>query len=135
MKLAWPMAILGIVLSQAAFAVPGSWSQKTAGGTISVGQQIMQGAPLVAPESLSAMANVSQLSWKITLLSPQVAGLEIKLCTPATCIKLDRLNGQKVLSTPLSARGPFRFIYSVSSKGQLAPAVHVVSNQLTVNYR
>ncbi|WP_238328384.1 flagellar protein FlhE [Enterobacter sp. R4-368] len=38
-------------------------------------------------------------------------------------------------AVPLETNGEFRFIYSVNSPGQPRPALNVVRNQLTVNYR
>ncbi|WP_435946132.1 flagellar protein FlhE [Dryocola sp. BD586] len=129
------MALAALLLPPAVSAAGGAWSQKTAGVVISVGKQTMAGAALSAPAEVPASAKVSLLVWRVTLLTPAPAGLEIKLCNAAACIRLDRLSGQKKLAGPLAARGPFRFVYSVASKGQLIPALHVVSNELTVNYR
>ncbi len=129
------MVLTALLFPPAASAAGGAWHQKTAGVVISVGKQTMAGAALSAPADLPASAQASLLAWRVTLLTPPPAGLEIKLCSATTCIKLERLSGQKKLAAPLSARGPFRFVYSVASRGQLIPALHVVSNELTVNYR
>ncbi|NIY48674.1 flagellar protein FlhE [Cedecea colo] len=129
------MVLAALLFPPAAFATGGAWHQKTAGVVISVGKQTMAGAALSAPADLPASAQASLLAWRVTLLTPPPAGLEIKLCSAATCIKLAGLSGRKKLTAPLSARGPFRFVYSVAGRGQLIPALHVVSNELTVNYR
>lgn len=135
MKLAGLMVLTALLSPLAAFATSGAWHQKTAGVVISVGKQTMAGAALRAPVGVPDSAQASLLVWRVTLLTPPPAGLEIKLCNTTTCFQLDRLSGQKKLSRPLAARGPFRFVYSVASRGQLIPALHVVSNELTVNYR
>ncbi|MCZ3383817.1 hypothetical protein O3S68_16155 [Kosakonia sp. SOY2] len=41
----------------------------------------------------------------------------------------------RAYAVPLAANGEFRFIYSANSPGQPRPALNVVRNQLTVNYR
>ncbi|WP_435927724.1 flagellar protein FlhE [Dryocola sp. BD613] len=135
MKLAKLIMLVALFTPLAAGAAGGAWHQKTAGVVISVGKQTMAGAALSAPADLPASAQASLLAWRITLLTPPPRGLEMKLCSATTCIKLERLSGQKKLTAPLSARGPFRFVYSVAGRGQLIPALHVVSNELTVNYR
>lgn len=116
-------------------AVGGSWSQTAAGGVISVGKQAVPGSRLAPSGSIPASATVTQISWRITLLSPQPPGLQIKLCTATACFALDSLSGQKRFTTAISAQGPFRFVYAVAHRGQVVPPVRVVSNQLTVNYR
>jgi flagellar protein FlhE len=118
-----------------ATAASGAWSQKTAGVVVSVGKQTVTGAALSAPAGLPPSAQASYLVWRIALLTPPPRGLEIKLCNATTCIRLERLSGQKKLTLPLAAHGPFRFVYSVASQGPLNPALHIVSNELTVNYR
>ncbi|HEY3590910.1 MAG TPA: flagellar protein FlhE [Buttiauxella sp.] len=129
------MGFTALFFPLVATAASGAWSQKTAGVVVSVGKQTMTGAPLSGPPSLPSSAQVSTLVWRVTLLTPPPPNLEIKFCDATACIRLDRLSGHKKLTSPLAARGPFRFIYSVASQGQLIPALHVVSNEVTINYR
>ncbi|WP_269745680.1 flagellar protein FlhE [Erwinia typographi] len=113
----------------------GSWSKKSAGGTVSTGGQIMMSQAINAPLSVPDGASTSRISWRIQLLNPLPPGLEIKLCDERHCLPLDALSGQKNRSVPFSPRSRYRFIYSVNSAGTLSPALNVVSNQLTLNYR
>lgn len=122
--------------SPEAFAqTTGAWSASSAGGSVTTGKQVLRGRPLFSPESLSPSAQAVRISWRITLLSPPPPGLMIKLCRIDKCIPLPALSGQRRIDVPLAANGEFRFIYSVNSLGQLQPALNVVRNQLTVNYR
>ncbi|CNI14426.1 MULTISPECIES: flagellar protein FlhE [Yersinia] len=116
-----------------AAAISGSWSGSSAGGVISVGGQILASRPLTP--MLPANAKLQQISWRIELLSAPPPGLQIKLCSQHKCILLDSLSGQKRIDSELTSRGPFYFIYSVNSQGQLLPPLNVVSNQLTIIYR
>ena len=113
----------------------GSWSQTSAGGSVNIGKQILRSRPLVSPAGISSAATIARFSWRITLLTPPPPGLEIKLCRSDRCLVLPSLSGQRIVDFPLSPAGEFRFIYSVYSPGQLSPALTVVSNQLTINYR
>lgn len=113
----------------------GAWSASSAGGSVTTGKQLLRGRPLFSPESLSPTAQAVRISWRITLLSPPPPGLVIKLCRINKCVPLPSLSGQRRIDVPLAANGEFRFIYSVNSLGQLQPALNVVRNQLTVNYR
>lgn len=124
-----------LTLPVAAKTTSGSWSRSSAGGSVSVGKQLLRGRPLISPSSLPPVATVTQFSWRITLLSPPPPGLQIKLCRSDQCFLLPGLAGQKTVTNPLSPAGEFRFIYTVNSLGQLRPALTVVSNQLTINYR
>ena len=112
----------------------GAWTQKSAGGSVSVGNQILKGALLQPPFPLPPSAQAHHMTWRIELLSPPPPGLQIKLCSPTKCLPLEGLSGQRVIDFGLSAVGPFRFIYAVNSRGALLPALNVVSNQITINY-
>ncbi|WP_261373147.1 flagellar protein FlhE [Yersinia bercovieri] len=116
-----------------ASAVSGSWSGSAAGGVVSVGGQTLASRPLTP--AFPPGATLHRIAWRITLLSAAPPGLQIKLCSQKSCILLDSLSGQKSLDTSFTAQGPFYFIYSVESRGQLFPPLNVVSNQLTINYR
>lgn len=118
-----------------ACASSGTWTQKSAGGTVSVGNQILTGASLRPPSPLPASAQIRLIAWRIELLSPPPPGLQIKLCSPAKCLLLESLAGRRSIDASFSAAGPFRFIYAVNSRGPLLPALNVVSNQITVNYQ
>ncbi|NDJ55732.1 flagellar protein FlhE [Enterobacteriaceae bacterium 4M9] len=113
----------------------GSWSRDSGGGVISVGNQIMTG-PMLSPSGpVPLTASVSRISWRIRLLNPPPPGLEIKLCTQAQCVKLDALAGHRNLPESMRPGDSFQFMYSVNARGPLRPAVNVVSQHLTVNYR
>ncbi|MCZ3383819.1 flagellar protein FlhE [Kosakonia sp. SOY2] len=130
------LLLLALQASPAASAqTTGAWSASSAGGSVTTGKQLLRGRPLFSPESLSPSAQAVRISWRITLLSPPPPGLVIKLCRIDKCIPLPALSGERRIDVPLAANGEFRFIYSVNSLGQLRPALNVVRNQLTVNYR
>ncbi|SFU20173.1 flagellar protein FlhE [Kosakonia arachidis] len=128
-----PLTLWFVILPVA--ATGGSWTGKSVGGSVSVGQQILTSRPLQAQGPLSRAATITSVVWRIELLSPPPTGLQIKLCAPSFCIPLRDLTGTQQVSVPLSAGNTFRFLYSVNSRGPLMPALQVVSNQLTVNYR
>lgn len=113
-------------------AASGSWSGDSVGGVVSVGNQTLSSRPL--NPTLPSAATPSRISWRISLLSPAPPGLQIKLCSQDRCIALDSLSGQRSVGSALTARGPFFFVYSVQSRGQLMPPLNVVKNQLTINY-
>lgn len=113
----------------------GSWSRLAGGCTLTVGNQTMSSPSLLAPEGLAPDAHVMQISWRIVPLSPVPAGFTVQLCRSDQCRTLPTLNGSLRLKQSVPAAGDFRFVYTVAHKGQLHPAVTVVSNQLTVSYR
>lgn len=116
----------------AASPASGSWSGDSIGGIVSVGNQTLSSRPL--HPTLPPAATLSSISWRISLLSPAPPGLQIKLCSQDRCITLGSMSGRKSVGSSLTARGPFYFVYSVQSQGQLRPPLHVVKNQLTLNY-
>uniref|UniRef100_UPI00289C0246 flagellar protein FlhE n=1 Tax=Pantoea sp. TaxID=69393 RepID=UPI00289C0246 len=85
--------------------------------------------------ALPATAELHHIAWRISLLSPPPPGLQIKLCSQQRCLPLPTLVGQRDDPAPLTAQGPFYFVYSVESRGALLPPLNVVKNQLTLNYR
>ncbi|MTD37432.1 flagellar protein FlhE [Erwinia sp. CPCC 100877] len=125
----------GLVPQVAQAAATGTWSRTSAGGVLSVGNQIMTSAPLSPSVAVPPQATITRINWRISLLNPPPPGLEIKLCTPARCVKLDALAGQQTLPENMRPGDTWRFVYSVNQYGQLRPALNVVSQQLTVNYR
>ena len=124
-----------LLASSSALAAHGAWSGNGAGPRLSVGKQAYRGQMLRPPAPIPTGAAISRISWRITLLSPAPPGLEIKLCSAAACIQLDRLTGQQTTPLPFSPGEALRFIYQVTVPGQLMPPVQVVSHQLTVNYQ
>lgn len=133
-RLFWLTLVLSLSSPLAVGANSGSWSKTAAGGVMSVGGQIIAGSPLVAPSLVPDSARVKSISWRISLLAPSPAGLKIKLCNALTCLSLPGLSGYQRITPDIAAAEPFRFIYTVDKRGQLLPALNVVSNQLTVNY-
>jgi flagellar protein FlhE len=127
------LTLLGVALT--AQGVNGSWSSSAVGGRVSVGQQLLVSRPLAPPGPLPAAARVTRIAWRIELLDPPPPGLRIKLCTPSLCFPLASLSGAQPITQPLSPGETFRFLYSVESRGVLTPALQVVSNRLTLNYR
>lgn len=128
------LALLLSALSCGAQAA-GSWQTARAGGQLQVGGQLLTTPELRAPRALPPAAAVTQFSWRITLLRAAPPGFGIKLCSVDRCLRLQGLQGTLRPGAHFPAAGPFRFVYSVASKGALLPQVQVVNNQLTVNYR
>jgi flagellar protein FlhE len=128
------LALLLGALPLGALAVEGAWSGKSAGPRLSVGKQSYAGQPLRPAAPLPPKAVIKRISWRIALLSPAPPGLEIKLCSVSACMALDRLAGQQTAPLPFAPGEELRFLYAVNGQGQLRPPVHVVSNQITVNY-
>ncbi|MGL5698408.1 MAG: flagellar protein FlhE [Kluyvera sp.] len=126
--------LLASLLTCSAHANINAWSQKTSGGVISVGGQILSGRALLAPD-IPSSAKVSSISWRIVLLTPPPPELKIKLCNATKCLNIPTLSGQMNVKIPFSAADHFRFIYVVNHPGQLSPTLNVISNELTVNYR
>lgn len=123
---------LAMVFPLVALAASGSWSGYSVGGKISVGNQTLTSRPINT--TLPPDATLNRISWRISLLSAAPPGLQIKLCSQEKCIRLDSLSGQKSVGSSLTAHGPFYFVYTVESQGQLMPPLNVVKNQLTINY-
>lgn len=121
-----------MIFPLAAVAASGSWSGYSVGGKVSVGNQTLTSRPINT--TLPPDATLNRISWRISLLSAAPPGLQIKLCSQEKCIRLDSLSGQKSVGSSLTAHGPFYFVYTVESQGQLMPPLNVVKNQLTINY-
>ena len=117
-----------------ALAIHGAWSDTASGPQLSVGKQVYKGRALRPSAPLPSGAVLSRISWRISLLVAPPPGLEIKLCSVRTCIRLDRLIGQKAAPLPFSPDEELRFIYTINAPGQQKPPVHVVANQITINY-
>lgn len=129
------LPLAGLCVALTAQAVSGSWSASSVGGRLTVGHQRLVSRPLRPPEALPAAARVTRIAWRIELLDPPPPGLRIMLCAPARCLPLAGLAGAQPVTPPLSPAATFRFLYEVERPGALAPALQVVSNRLTLNYR
>ncbi len=124
-----------LALPASALAGAGSWTGSSTAGQLSVGGQIMVSQPISAPAPMPAGVKTAAVSWQIALLSAPPAGLQIKLCGSNRCLTLNSLRGHQAIARDKPLTGPWHFVYNVQSKGQLRPALTVVKNQLTVNYR
>lgn len=113
----------------------GSWSATRAGVQLHAGGQEAHSVAFMPPRSLPAGSQVTQLSWRIQLLSAAPRHFHSKLCNAQRCIELEGLQGMIRPDGVFLAQGPFHFVYHVASRGALLPSVYVVSNQLSVNYR
>lgn len=122
-------------LSSPGLAGTGSWTLSRQGCILTTGQ-VSRVSPVMSPgRSFPPGTTVTLLSWQIRLLTPPPPGLEIMLCDPAHCLPLPALRGNIAPPRYFSPYGPFRFVYSVHHKGRLERAVHILNNQLTVNYK
>lgn len=113
----------------------GSWSSQSFGGVISRGQQEITSRPLQPGGPLPPSAVAARVAWRITADSVPPQGLKITLCSRGRCMALPALAGEQTLPSSFPADGPFRFVYATVTRGALEPALTILSNQLTVNYR
>lgn len=127
--------LIALLLLAPAAGAAGAWSDKAAGGVVSIGRQLLVGRALHSPHHLPATAKATRLAWRIELLSPPPPGLQIKLCHTSRCLALPALAGQLSADSALPASGEFHFIYTVEHSGPLVPPLNVVNNALTLNYR
>ncbi|ARJ41841.1 hypothetical protein B1H58_07255 [Pantoea alhagi] len=126
--------MLLMAVSLPALATHGAWSAAAAGPQLNVGRQTYAAPPLRPAAPIPPEAVLRGISWRISLLSPPPARLDIKLCSVTACIALDRLAGQKAAPLPFSPGEALRFVYAVNTPGQLTPPVRIVTNQITINY-
>ncbi|ATZ12359.1 flagellar protein FlhE [Erwinia amylovora] len=134
MKSALPALLLMLPIAVHA-SHGGAWSSQSFGGVISRGQQEITSRPLQPGAPLPASATAARVAWRITPDSAPPPDLKITLCSRGRCMALPALAGEQTLPSSFPADGPFRFIYSTVTRGSLQPALTILSNQLTVNYR
>lgn len=116
-------------------ASQGSWSKDSAGGVITVGNQEMRSQRMPPPADVPQNAVVERISWHISLLSRPPPSLKVMLCHSGACRQLSGLSGVLTPYSDWPAKENYQFIYIVKSRGQLRPALHVVRNHITVNYK
>ncbi|WP_435952248.1 flagellar protein FlhE [Dryocola sp. BD626] len=124
-----------LAASQTAMAAGGAWSSQSRGSVITRGQQAFKSNPVMAPSSLPAGAVSSRVSWQITPDGTVPPYFDIKLCSVNRCIALPALAGTATLPASFPASGPFHFVYSFKTRGPLLPALTILSNRVTVDYR
>ncbi len=124
---------LALLLPLAATAAGGSVTAASMGGITGAGGQTLVSRAL-AP-ALPPGARPYSLSWRIQLLGNPPAGLNIALCAPGGCLPLPGLAGRMSLSGAPALAAPLHFTYRVARPGRIVPALNVVQNQLTINYR
>ncbi len=127
--------VMLLAISHTALAAGGSWSGKSRGDVITRGKQAFKSKSVSAPAALPAGAISSRVSWKITPDAPVAPYFDIKLCHGNQCIVLPGLSGEAQLPASFPASGPFHFVYSFKTRGPVIPALTILSNELTVNYR
>jgi flagellar protein FlhE len=126
--------ILLLAVPMAAIA-GGSWAGESRGAVITYGKQAFKSARISAPSALPARAISSRVSWKITPDAPVSPYFDIKLCAGFQCIALPGLSGSAKLPASFPAAGPLHFVYSFKTRGPVSPALTILSNRVTVNYR
>lgn len=116
-------------------ATTGSWTQDGAGGHVSVGHQPSRSNALHPPSSVPANAKATRIHWQVSLLSSPAAELKIQLCHSQGCEQLQGLSGEFTPQSSWPANDTYYFVYTVNTRGQLHPALRVIRNKLTLNYK
>jgi Flagellar protein FlhE. len=130
---AYALALL--LISPLAMAVDGSWTSQGYGGTLVHGQQWLQSQPVAPSSALPARAVAARISWKITPDRKPSQALKMKLCSANRCLPLSSLRGELTPPGYFPAEGPWRFEYMAATRGPLYPALTLLTNQLSVQYR
>lgn len=127
--------IMAVLANSVQAGTAGSWTQESYGGKVSVGRQELKSQPLQPSGIIPTKATVTRIYWKISLLTPQPQGLKIRLCHSRRCESLKTLSGEFTPKLPWHADDTYYFTYTVNTKGQLKPSLHILKNTLTLNYK
>lgn len=116
----------------ASAAGSGAWQASGIGITLSQRGTAMNSAALYAPTDVSG--RMTLIAWRYQLMTPEPAGLRVKLCAPSRCVVLDGPSGSTRELAGISASQPLIFVWEVAGRGRFYPALRVRSNQVIVNY-
>ncbi|WP_182056696.1 flagellar protein FlhE [Pantoea sp. ME81] len=123
-----------LLFSPLALAAEGSWSSQSFGGVITQGKQVFKSRPVQPAVPLPAGAMARHLAWRIAVDGPVPMGFQVQVCGGGRCVRLPGLRGEMALPHGFPAGGPLWFEYFSAVRGTIAPAVTVLSNQVTVGY-
>ena len=111
----------------------GAWQASGIGATLNHRGMAVNSAALHAPAGVSGA--ITLIAWRYQLITPEPAGLTVKLCAPSRCTALDGPSGTTRGLSGISASQPLIFVWEVPGRGRFYPPLRVSSNQVIVNYR
>jgi len=110
----------------------GAWQASSIGATLSQRGMAVNSTALHAPTDVSGV--VTLIAWRYQMMTPEPAGLTVKLCSPNRCVVLDGPSGTTRALAGISASQPLIFVWEVPGRGSFYPPLRVSSNQVIVNY-
>lgn len=110
----------------------GAWQASGMGATLSQRGIVVNSSALHAPDEVSG--TMSLIAWRYQLMTPEPAGLTVKLCSPSRCVALDGPSGTTRGLAGIAASQPLFFVWEVPGRGSFYPPLRVSSNQVIVNY-
>ena len=110
----------------------GAWQASGIGATLSQRGVVVNSAALHAPAGANGMMTL--IAWRYQTMTPEPAGLTVKLCAPSRCVVLDGPTGTTRELAGISARQPLVFVWEVPGRGRFYPPLRVSSNHVIVNY-
>lgn len=129
------LLLLSASLPLLAQAASGSWAEGSEGIELKHGETVARSKAIRPGKLLAAGdARMTSVSWRYKLLSVEPPGLQVKLCTPNRCTKLDAAKGTSDVFRGEPANTEFRFIYYVGTRGELRLPFRVLGNEIIVNY-
>ncbi|MCS3433469.1 flagellar protein FlhE [Klebsiella sp. BIGb0407] len=126
------LLLLLLLPLQASASGSGAWQASGMGATLSQ-RGIVVNSPALRPPA-EVNGNMTLIAWRYQLMSPEPAGLRVKLCSPSRCVALDGPSGTTRGLAGISAGQPLIFVWEVHGRGSFYPPLRVSSNQVIVNY-
>ncbi|MEN5015215.1 flagellar protein FlhE [Erwinia sp. Eh17-17] len=114
-------------------AADGGWHASASGPSLPNRGVQASSRPLTPPQPVAG--EMTEVIWRYTLSAPAPAGLQVRLCSGNRCVPIEGASGSTRGLTHVAAGETLRFIYQVEGKGRVFPVVHVVSNEVMVNYQ
>jgi len=114
-------------------AAEGGWHASATGPSLSNRGVQASSRPLTPSEPVTGV--MSTVIWRYTLTAPAPAGLQVRLCSESRCVPVEGGSGSTQGLTNVAAGETLRFIYQVEGKGRVFPVLHVLSNEVMVNYQ
>ncbi|BCQ35418.1 MULTISPECIES: flagellar protein FlhE [Erwinia] len=127
------MLWLLLTLPGLSMAAEGGWHASATGPSLSNRGVQASSRPLTPSEPVTGV--MSTVIWRYTLTAPAPAGLQVRLCSESRCVPVEGGSGSTQGLTNVAAGETLRFIYQVEGKGRVFPVLHVLSNEVMVNYQ
>lgn len=127
------MLWLLLTLPGLSMAAEGGWHASATGPSLSNRGVQTSSRPLTPSEPVTGV--MSTVIWRYTLTAPAPAGLQVRLCSESRCVPVEGGSGSTQGLTNVAAGETLRFIYQVEGKGRVFPVLHVLSNEVMVNYQ